>query len=162
MVLRIFVNGPLFWLRRWFLSHFSNLDNFTYIESQKKAQDQAIMHYLVILIDNRMKFDHFDPFWLLKCDEKNSDNFFSSHFLLDLRLLPSLLIVYIFFCAFWPVDRHLPLTRESAAAARVHPIFQPGEQQPVSFAMKCWFQDLCDSDSTHTHSQENNLPVKGH
>ena len=51
------------------------------------------MHYLVILIDNRMKFDHFDPFWLLKCNEKNSDNFFSSHFLLDLRLLPSLSLI---------------------------------------------------------------------
>ena len=32
------------------------------LNRKKKAQDQAIMHYLVILIDNSMKFDHFDPF----------------------------------------------------------------------------------------------------
>ena len=63
---------------------------------KKKAQDKAIMHYLVILIENRMKFDHFDPFRLLKCDEKNPDNFFSGHFLLDLRLLPSLLYIKIY------------------------------------------------------------------
>ena len=53
------------------------------------------MHYLVILLDNRNIFDHFDPFWLRKRDWKNFDNFFSSRFPSDLTHLPSLLLIMV-------------------------------------------------------------------